>query len=61
MADEAIVKVVRRYLQALVRHGIPVRFGVLFGSQASGHPDPGATLICWWCHPGLTTNAGGMT
>jgi hypothetical protein len=40
MADEAIVKVVRRYLQALVRHGIPVRFGVLFGSQASGHPDP---------------------
>jgi len=40
MADEAIVKVVRQYLQALVRQGIPVRFGVLFGSQASGHPDP---------------------
>ena len=40
MADESIVKVVRQYLQALVRQGIPVRFGVLFGSQVSGHPDP---------------------
>ncbi len=40
MADEAIVKVVRQYLQALVQQGIPVHFGVLFGSQVSGHPDP---------------------
>ncbi len=39
MADESIVRVVRQYLEALVRQGIPVRFGVLFGSQVRGHPD----------------------
>jgi len=61
MADEEIVKVVRQYLQALVQQGIPVHFGVLFGSQVSGHPDPWAILMCWWCHPGLTENADGTT
>jgi len=40
MVDESIVKVVRQYLQALVQHGIPVRFGVLFGSQVNGCPNP---------------------
>ncbi len=38
MVDEAIVKVIRRYLQALREEGIPVRYGILFGSQGSGHP-----------------------
>jgi predicted nucleotidyltransferase len=37
MVDESIVKVVRRYLQALVEQGIPVHHGVVFGSQARGH------------------------
>jgi predicted nucleotidyltransferase len=37
MVDESIVKVVRRYLQALVEQGIPVYQGVVFGSQARGH------------------------
>jgi len=40
MVDESIVKLVRRYLEHLERQGIPVKFGVLFGSQVSGSPDP---------------------
>jgi predicted nucleotidyltransferase len=39
MVDESIVKVVRRYLYTLVQQGTPVRYGVVFGSQASGHSD----------------------
>lgn len=61
MADEAIVKVVRRYLQALVRHGILFALVYCLALRRVVIPTPGATLICWWCHPGLTTNAGGMT
>lgn len=39
MVDRAIVDVVRRYLESLEAQGIPVSFGVLFGSQATGHTD----------------------
>jgi len=39
MVDESIVRTVRQYLQTLVEQGIPVRYGVIFGSQASGYPD----------------------
>lgn len=39
MADESIVVGVRRYLKALQDHGFPVRFGVVFGSQATGNAD----------------------
>ncbi len=34
MAEEAIVKAVQGYLQALALQNIPVKFGVLFGSHA---------------------------
>jgi predicted nucleotidyltransferase len=36
MADAAIVKSVQDYLRAVVEEGIPVRFGVLYGSYAKG-------------------------
>jgi predicted nucleotidyltransferase len=36
MVDESIVATVRRYLRALVDTGLPVRFGVVFGSYATG-------------------------
>lgn len=39
MVDKSIVRVVRQYLQTLIEQGIPVRYGVVFGSQASGRPD----------------------
>ena len=39
MVDEAIVRSVRRYLQAVARQGIPVRYGVIFGSYAAGRAD----------------------
>lgn len=38
MVDEAVVRVVQQYLKALSEQGIPVRYAVLFGSQAGGHP-----------------------
>jgi predicted nucleotidyltransferase len=38
MADESVTRVVKRYLQAVAEKGIPVRYGVLFGSHASGYP-----------------------
>jgi len=38
MVDEEVVKVIRRYLKALSERGIPVRYAILFGSQAGGHP-----------------------
>lgn len=37
MVDESIASTVRRYLQELNRNGIPADFGVVFGSQVSGH------------------------
>ena len=36
MVDESIIRVVRRYLQALVEQGIPAPHAVVFGSQATG-------------------------
>lgn len=38
MVDETIVKVVQQYLKALVEQGVPVYQGIIFGSQATGHP-----------------------
>lgn len=37
MADSNLVEIVQNYLQAVTDEGIPVSFGVLFGSQATGH------------------------
>lgn len=36
MVDEAVALVVRRYLSTLKSQGIPVAFGVIFGSHAVG-------------------------
>ena len=36
MVDEAIIKTVKRYLHAVNDSGIPVRYGVIFGSHATG-------------------------
>ncbi|MGA7271991.1 MAG: nucleotidyltransferase domain-containing protein [Acidimicrobiia bacterium] len=36
MADAAVVESVQSYLQAVAEQGIPVRFGVLYGSYAKG-------------------------
>ncbi len=36
MADAAVVESVQNYLRAVVEKGIPVRFGVLYGSYAKG-------------------------
>lgn len=36
MVDESIVKSVQRYLVAVIESGIPVSFGVVYGSQATG-------------------------
>lgn len=39
MVDEAIVESVRRYLQAVTKQGIPVQYGIVFGSYAVGRAD----------------------
>jgi predicted nucleotidyltransferase len=36
MADKGIVKSIQQYLQVVKQKGIPVKFGVLFGSYARG-------------------------
>jgi predicted nucleotidyltransferase len=36
MVDESVVAATKEYLRALQRRGIPVRFGVLFGSWVRG-------------------------
>jgi predicted nucleotidyltransferase len=36
MADKSIVKSIQNYLRAVEQKGIPVKYGVLFGSQAKG-------------------------
>jgi predicted nucleotidyltransferase len=36
MADKRIVKSIQNYLQAVIQKGIPVKYGVLFGSYAKG-------------------------
>jgi len=40
MVDRAIVKTVQNYLKAVQREGIAVRFGVVFGSHATGRSNP---------------------
>jgi len=35
--ENPIVKVIQEYLAALTERGMPVTFGVLFGSQATGY------------------------
>ena len=39
MADESVVTTVRNYLHTVQEAGLPVRFGVVFGSQATGKAD----------------------
>ena len=36
MVDEPVLSAVRDYLRAVQEHGIPVSFGVVFGSQVAG-------------------------
>lgn len=36
MADKGIVKSIQQYLQVVKQQGIPVKYGVLFGSYARG-------------------------
>ena len=39
MVDPAVLASVQSYLRELAAQGIPVAFGVLFGSHANGTPD----------------------
>jgi predicted nucleotidyltransferase len=39
VVDESIVEAVRTYLQNLVDWGIPVTYGVLYGSRVTGQAD----------------------
>ncbi|MBM3151299.1 MAG: nucleotidyltransferase domain-containing protein [Chloroflexi bacterium] len=36
MVDKSVLEIVRKYLQALSTHGIPVKAGVVFGSYVTG-------------------------
>lgn len=36
MVDESVVKNIRKYLGFLEDEGLPVRFGIVFGSQVNG-------------------------
>jgi predicted nucleotidyltransferase len=38
MAEESVINSVKKYLRQLTQQGIPVQFGVLFGSWAKGEP-----------------------
>jgi predicted nucleotidyltransferase len=38
MANKRIVKSIQTYMDALTKSGIPVRYGVLFGSHVNGKP-----------------------
>jgi len=40
MVDRGIAKSVQNYLKAVQREGIAVRFGIVFGSHATGRSDP---------------------
>ena len=40
MVDQTIAKSVRNYLKAVQGEGIDVRFGIVFGSHATGRSDP---------------------
>jgi predicted nucleotidyltransferase len=37
MVEQSIDTVVSTYLNALIEKGIPVRYGVIYGSQVTGH------------------------
>jgi len=39
VVDEAVLSSVRKYLAALQAHGLTPRFGVVFGSHATGRAD----------------------
>jgi uncharacterized protein len=39
MVDSAVERSARKYLRLVRDHGIPVRFGVVFGSQTTGRTD----------------------
>lgn len=39
MVDETIAKSVRQYMQKLIEEGIPVMYGVIFGSYVRGTAD----------------------
>lgn len=39
MVNESVLNGVRKYLRALRDQGVAVKFGVVFGSQATGRPD----------------------
>lgn len=39
MVDESIVLIVRQYLNNLRKQGLPITYGVVFGSQATGSTD----------------------
>lgn len=39
MVNESVVKSVRKYLRTLQEQGISIKFGVIFGSQATGKTD----------------------
>jgi hypothetical protein len=38
MAEESVINSVKQYLRLLTQRGIPVQYGVLFGSWAKGQP-----------------------
>ena len=40
MVDRAIIKTVQNYLKAVQMEGIAVRFGIVFGSHATGRSNP---------------------
>ena len=44
MLDEAVTQTVRRYLHNVTESGIPVSFGVVFGSQAEGRAGPSSDI-----------------
>ena len=39
MVDRSIIKKVRNYLQSVNNEGIPISFGIIFGSQTKGISD----------------------
>ncbi len=39
MVAEPIARSIRRYLQVVSEQGIPVRYGIVFGSQVTGRAD----------------------
>ncbi len=38
MVEESVINSAKNYLRLLTQRGIPVQYGVLFGSWAKGHP-----------------------